>query len=294
MNQDLIKTMVKEAVVNSLKNNIPVQHQNKSKTVLKEATIVLPRTFVLKTELLSSVVKESQYKIYKSFVDAFNDISSKLDSATKEDASKPENSVFRRLKLDEQRCLNAIKLFELHLTNISDLHSEIRMDSVPFIKLSKDFGTFEKWQFDFRACGLAANEGWAVCYYDTMKQKYFNCIVEDMSLGIPVCGIPVIVISAQHSAWYRDFPEMKQDYLNAMMKELNWAVIEARMVVAERAALQNLFAIQPIVNDGAEKLLGTLPKNQAPINITNSLDQGVNSNSIASNPGSVPQSQKLV
>jgi Fe-Mn family superoxide dismutase len=294
MDQDVLKTMVKEAVARSLKNNIPSQHQTKNTTILKEATIVLPRTFVLKTELLSSVVKESQYKIYKSFVDAFNDISIKLDSASKEDASKPENSVFRRLKLDEQRCLNAIKLFELHLTNISDLHSEIRMDSVPFIKLCKDFGTFEKWQFDFRACGLAANEGWAVCYYDTMKQKYINCIVEDMTLGIPVCGIPVIVVSAQHSAWYRDFPEMKQDYLNAMMKELNWAVIEARMVVAEKAALHNLFALQPIVNDGAEKLLGTLPKNQAPINITNALDQGNKNTTYPTPTGSVPQAANLV
>jgi hypothetical protein len=55
-----------------------------------------------------------------------------------------------------------------------------------------------------------------------------------------------------------------------MMKEFNWSVVEARMVVAERSNLQNLYAIQPVVNDQAEKMLNVLPTNQPPIDVVNS------------------------
>lgn len=278
LNQTQISNIIKESISKSLKENIPARMQTKvqqAKTVLKEAVILIPKSYVLKTEMLSGVVKEAHFKIYKSLVDSFNSISSKLDSVNKEDAQNPNDSVYRRLKLDEQNCLNGVKLHELCFTNISDLHSEIRLDSLPYLRLAKDWGTFDNWQFDFRACALATNEGWAVCYYDPYKQKYINCIVEGNTVGIPICGVPVLVLDCHGHAWYRDYPGAKMEYVNSMMKEFNWSVVEARIVVAERSNLQNLYAIQPAQNNESQKMLNMLPTNQPPIDSKQIVNTGV-------------------
>jgi Fe-Mn family superoxide dismutase len=237
-----------------------------SKNTLKEALILIPKTFILKTEYLSGITKELHMKIYKAYVDSFNKISAKLDSLSNEDASTPNDSVFRHAKLDEQNSLNGTKLHELYFNNISDVHSEIHMDSIPYMRFARDWGTFDRWQFDFRACGMCAEEGWAICYYDPFKQKYLNTFIEKNSNNMPLCGIPVIVMDTWHHAWFRDHPEDKEGYLNSMFKELRFDVIEARMVVAERANLHYLYAIQPAPTSDPQTLLAAIPaSNQPPI-----------------------------
>jgi len=275
-----IQKIVRETVNKTVQETVPKQFQQNPKTVqqkrsLNEASIVIPKTFVLKTELLSSVVKQVHVKIYKAAVDAYNSVSSKLDSLSRDDAGKTGDSQFRRLKMDETLNLNAIKLHELSFANISDVHSEIRVDSLPYMRFSRDWGTFENWQFDFRACGLASNEGWVVCCYDLYKQKYVNSIVEGDTVGIPFGCLPVLVLDTHHHAWFRDYPGEKINYLNAMMKELNWSVIEARMSVVEKGFLHTLYAIQPTQTADAEKLIHIAPQNQPPISGDQVLKNGV-------------------
>lgn len=235
-----------------------------TKQVLKEALILTPKTFALKTDFLSQMVKETHMKIYKSFVDSFNLISSKLDTVSKADANNPNNSDYRRLRLDEQHNMNGAKLHELYFTNIGDQASEIRVDSTPFLRLSRDWGSFENWQFDFRACGMASIEGWAICYYEPFKQRYLNTFLERNTENIPIMGIPVLVIDTWSHAWFRDHPENKMNYLNAMMKEINWNVVEARMMVAEVSKLSQLYMIAPVINTEPDRMLQNIPT-QPPI-----------------------------
>jgi Fe-Mn family superoxide dismutase len=275
-------TDLKQIIENSIKNSLGAFSLQEtvisSKKKLTEALILAPKTFVLKTDSISGAIKELHTNIYKKYIDNFNDISRKLDTIDPNEAENVNNSTFRRLKEDEAKNANGAKLHELYFSNISDPSSEIRVDSMPFMRLSRDWGTFEKWQFDFRACGMCAEEGWLLCYYDPYKQKYLNTFVDKNTINVPICGIPVIVVDTFHHAWFRDYSESKIEYLNTMMKELNWSVIEARMVVAEKSNLQNLYAIQPIVNAEPEKMLATLPTNQPPINNDQIVDTRLSNN----------------
>lgn len=212
---------------------------------LNEATIVSTRTFQLGTDSLSEDVKANHFGLYKGYVESFNKVSIAVDSIPKDDANNPNNSQFRRLKEDEQFNLSAVKLHELYFGNIGDKRSEIRRDSTVFMRLEKDWGSFENWQLDFRACGMAAKEGWAVCYYEPFKQKYINCFVEGHNVGVPVGGIPVLVVDTWHHAWFKDYLGEKLTYLNAMLKEVNWDVVEARMACAESSGIHQLYMIQP-------------------------------------------------
>lgn len=256
-----IKTQPKTEI----KRPILTEIASVTKKTIKEAIILLPKSFLLKTEFLSSKTKQAHEALYKNYIDAFNKCSSMLDAVNTEEASSA-HSAFRSLKIDEQTNLNAAKLHELYFTNISDQASEISVDSVPYMRLTRDFGTFERWQFDFRACAMSSREGWAVTYYEPYRNCYLNCVIDGHDTNIPLGGIPIIVLDMWSHSYYRDYVDDKKSYVNAMMRELNWNVIEARMVVAEKSNVDAVFKIQPIVNNIPDRILQNVKAdNVAPI-----------------------------
>jgi len=238
--------------------------RNRKPGSLREALILLPKTFLLKTEFLSAKTKQAHEALYNGYVSTFNKVSSMLDTANTEEAASAA-SAYRSLKIDEQFNLNAIKLHDLYFTNISDLASQVAVDSIPYMRFAREFGSFDRWQFDFRACSMAAREGWAVTYYEPYKNVYINCIVDGHSTGIPLGGIPVFVLDMWSHSYYRDYLDDKKSYVNAMMREINWNVVEARMIVAERANLDSIFRIAPIMNSAPERILQNLSINSPPI-----------------------------
>jgi Fe-Mn family superoxide dismutase len=271
MPEQNLENLVKQSIASTFSKKIGTPE----KKTLNEGVILTPKTYVLKTESLSGMVKELHTNFYKTCVDSFNDISRKLDVLDPENADNPQNSSYRHLRRDEIKNLNAVKLHELYFSNTADPNSEIRVDSIPFMRLSRDWGTFEKWQFDFRACGMSAKEGWAICYFEPYKQRYMNTFIEGDASNVPMGAIPVLVIDTHHHAWFRDFTEQKVEYLNTMMREINWSVVEARMVVAEKTNLQNLYAIQPVANMEPERMIGMLPTNQPPISKDQVVDKAI-------------------
>lgn len=239
---------------------------NKLANKLNEALVLMPRTFLLKTEKLSGTTKQSHENLYKNYIEAFNKLSISLDAVDKEEA-KSTTSAYRSLKVDETVNFNSIKLHELYFANISDLASQISVDSFPYMKLARDYGTFENWQFDFMACAMSARNGWAVTVFEPYRDRYMNVVIDGHDVNVPVGSIPVVVLDMWEHAYYRDYMTDKKSYIIGMMKELNWDVIEARMMVAEHANLANLYRIEPIINNAPEQMLTAAQEagNQAPI-----------------------------
>lgn len=231
----------------------------KGKDLIKETLILIPKTFVLKTDWLSHKTKESHERIYKNYITQFNQSSAELDTVSREDIIK-----LRSLKLDETYSLNGVKLHELYFGNISDQQSEIHRDSIPYMRLGRDWGTFENWQFDFRGTALASREGWVVLYYDPFKDKYLHAMIDGHTDNIPLCCIPILVLDMWSHAYYKDFLDDKKSYVNAMMREINWQIVEARMVIAERANLKDLYLVRPLVDNVPQKMIDQA-SNTAPI-----------------------------
>ena len=122
---------------------------------LNEAYVAQAGTFNLQTELLSQKTKKQHQELLEGYVRELNDISNKLDGVDKS-AANLNNSQFRSLKIDETYNHNAAFLHGLYFENISDLNSKITMDSLAYMRLSRDFGSFDNWQKDFIACCKAS------------------------------------------------------------------------------------------------------------------------------------------
>ena len=83
---------------------------------------------------------------------------------------------------------------------------------------------------------MSARSGWAVTVYNTFLNRYINVVVDLHSLNIPFSSYPVIVLDVWEHAYYRDYLNDRKKYVFAMMKQLNWKVIDERFQRAEDVA----------------------------------------------------------
>lgn len=207
-----------------------------SRGKLTEAYVAEPKQFKQVSELVGQKTKEAHTSIYRDYVQNLNNISSELDTANRA-GTNSKHADFRSLKIDESYNLNAVWLHELYFANCYDPHSEIVMDSMPYIKLQRDFGTFEDWQRDFVACAMSAGNGWAVTGYHTYLRRYVNTFVSSHNENVLVGLYPVIVVDMWEHAYSRDYLTDKKSYLIAQMRELNWDVISERFAKSEAIAV---------------------------------------------------------
>jgi len=200
---------------------------------VQEAYVAQGKKFNLSTEFLSNKNKTNHLAVMEKHIATLNEVSAKLDSVDRESAND-QHSEFRSLKVDEMHNLNASFLHGMFFENISDLQSRLAMDSLAFMRLERDFGTFDNWQKDFIACAMSARSGWAVTVYNSWLNRYVNVAVDASSNNVPFSSYPVIVLDCSEVAYYRDYLDDRKTYVRAMMKELDWDIVEGRIKKAEK------------------------------------------------------------
>jgi len=205
------------------------------KKPLKESYVTQAKKYNLPTELLSDKNKAEHQKLLEKYVASLNEVSTKLDTADL-DKANPNHSEFRNLKIDEVFNMNAAYLHALFFENISDQRSIVTMDSLSFMRLERDFGSFDVWQKEFVACALSARNGWACTVYSMMLKRYINIVVDLHSQHVPIGCVPIIVLDCWEHSYYRDYLSDRKTYAYGMMKEFDWKEIEIRIKKAEKIA----------------------------------------------------------
>jgi len=202
---------------------------------ITEAYVVEPRKFTLSTEKLSPKVKSARIKHFEATVERLNKISAEIAGANPDNANKV-GSAFRNQKVAEAFAINDAFLQGQFLDNVSDLNSEITMDMLCFMRLTRDFGTFDDWQKDFMGCAKSARDGYAVTAYSVYLKRYINLVVDTADAGVPFSAIPVIVLDVSEGVYYRDYLDNLDGYVKNMMREFNWNIIDGRFKKCEKIA----------------------------------------------------------
>ena len=200
---------------------------------INEALTAQEKKFTFNSDFLSNDNFQNHIELYQGYLKNFNEVSAKLDTVDKQNVNC-NHSEFRSLKLDETFNMNGVYLHELYFANVGDPNSEIKMDSLAYMRLSRDFGSFDAWQKDFIACASASQCGWAITYLNTYTQTYMNAVVDLHANNVPFGAFPVIVMDAWQHAYYRDYLKDVSTYTRAMMKLLRWPVIEERIKKADQ------------------------------------------------------------
>lgn len=206
---------------------------NNFKEQLTEAYLAQEKTFQIKTDFLSSSNIKNHIDLYRDYLDKFNKSSSKLGTIDTTDVNSNHHE-YRSVKLDETYNMNGAYLHELYFANMADNNSQINMDSLSYMRLNRDFGTFDDWQKDLISCAQSSRCGWVITYLNTFTQSYMNTFIDLHSQNVPVGMYPVVVIDMWQHAYYKDYLKDSKSYLTAMMKQLRWTVIEERFQKADK------------------------------------------------------------
>lgn len=205
------------------------------KKVVKESYVLQSKKYDIQTDVLSEKSIAANIKDFEDTVKVTNEVSAKLDTVDRTDIDS-KDSTYRELKVAESYNLNDLFLTSMYFDNIADPASKISMDSLAYIRLTRDFGTFEDWQKDFIACALSTRSGFAVTVYNGSLNRYMNVMVDEGSTGMMANCYPVICLSVKERNYFRDYLNDRRSYVFAMMKELRWSLIEKRIKKADKLA----------------------------------------------------------
>lgn len=186
-----------------------------------------PKIFNLKNLDGISGNQISQHRdiLYLGYVNKLNEIEERLKNIDKGKANQIFSD-FRALKTDESFALNGVVLHELYFENLGGKNSK------PAGKLAElmiqEFGSFNKWLEDFKACGMAAR-GWVVmglCSYDNRLHNY--CLDAHNTI-VPFYVEPLLVMDVYEHAYLIDYGVKRPPYIEAFIRNIEWTVCEVRL-----------------------------------------------------------------
>ncbi len=128
--------------------------------------------------------------------------------------------------------INGLKREELIATNSMILH-ELYFDSlgrsgqaegpVPEA-LTRDFGSYERWQSEFSAMGKAqgGGSGWVLLTYLHRDKKLVNQWAADHTCHL-AHGTPILALDMYEHSYHMDYGAKAAAYVDAFMQNINWA-----------------------------------------------------------------------
>lgn len=135
---------------------------------------------------------------------------------------------FTLLQKDRVNRMNSVLLHELYFDGLSPNPREINADIRA--ALARRFGSLDRWLEDFKATCMAAN-GWGILARDIVNGKLYNVASDLHEVGVIWLGQPLVVCDVYEHAFYVDYQNRKQEYVNNFVSFLDWSEVNQRWMV---------------------------------------------------------------
>ena len=168
---------------------------------------------------------EQHYKLYNGYVVNVNKL---IENLQKFEAGSQEwSEVKRRFGFE----VNGVLLHELYFNNMKPNGGSLPQGSKLAKLINEQYGSYEKWEADFKATGKMRGIGWVITYQCPCTEKLINVWVSDHENGHPAGLKPVLVMDVWEHAFTVDYkPTEKGVYIDAFFKNINWEEVESRLV----------------------------------------------------------------
>lgn len=193
-----------------------------------DGTFSLIETRPLKTQLLSMIgfsprQIQEHYKLYQGYINKTNEIRTKLRSL-EHGESNSTYSDLRSLKNAETYSVGSYKLHELYFENLGGKGGPATGGMLEAIV--RDFGSYEFWERDFRATGLASR-GWVILGHDYDDGHLHNYGLDSPA---PVVRLePLLVMDVHEHAYFLDYGTNCASYMDAFFRNIDWLVVNSRL-----------------------------------------------------------------
>ena len=99
--------------------------------------------------------------------------------------------------------------------------------------IDEDFGSFEEFQKHFAAAALGLQgSGWAVLAYDKIGERLVIEQMTDQQGNLSIDLVPLLLLDMWEHAFYRQYKNVKADYVAAVWNVFNWDEVAARYAAA--------------------------------------------------------------
>jgi len=177
-------------------------------------------------EGFSETLLKNHFTLYQGYVTNTNRLMDSLSAMLKEGKQgAPEYAELKR-RLGWE--FNGMRLHEYYFENLGGKGSLNKSGKLAS-KLTGDFGSYEDWEKDFKACGTMRGIGWVVLYQDNVNGKLFNQWINEHDVGHPAGCIPVLVLDVFEHAFMIDYGLKRADYIEAFFRNIDWGAVEARL-----------------------------------------------------------------
>ena len=139
------------------------------------------------------------------------------------------------LKREELALMNSVALHELYFGNLGGEGNKIP-DPVA-ATLAEHFGSVLAWRHEFVRAGqsLAHGSGWVALAYSRRANRFGNQVAANHSEAA-IDAAPVLVLDMYEHAYHQDFGPNATAYIDAFMRNIDWAVVGARMAAVQGKA----------------------------------------------------------
>lgn len=186
--------------------------------------IYKPKNFdnLLGTEGFSDLALKTHFKLYEGYVANINKTAEQLQKlAEKEETTTPEYAELKRRFGWE---FNGMRLHEYYFSRMIKNGSELDKDSHLFKTIGDSFGSYDKWEKDYKATGAMRGIGWAILCYEPDAQHLFNVWIDEHALGHLAGSISLLAMDVFEHAYIIDYGTNRADYMQAFLNAVNWDI----------------------------------------------------------------------
>lgn len=182
---------------------------------------------LLGMEGFSSEMLENHFTLYEGYVKNTNKLLATLRKMAEE--GKFNTPEYNELKRHLGWEFDGMRLHEYYFENLGG-SGEIDSASDIYRLIEACFGSYEAWEADFKATGMIRGIGWAILYQDDTNGRLINFWINEHDKGHLAGGKPILVMDVWEHAYMTDYGIDRQDYIEAFFRNIDWAVVEERLI----------------------------------------------------------------
>ena len=176
----------------------------------------------------SDILLKNHFTLYQGYVANTNKLNDQLAVFLNEDKTAlPEYAELKRRFGWE---FDGMRLHELYFGNLGKSAAPLGAGSELAKRIAGSFGSFEKWQKDFKATGAMRGIGWVVLYLDQSSGNIFNAWINEHDSGHFAGCAPLLVMDVFEHAYMLDYGIKKADYIEAFFRAIDWTAAEKRLI----------------------------------------------------------------
>jgi len=177
-------------------------------------------------EGFSDTLLNNHFTLYKGYVTNTNKALDSMSAMLKE--GKTAAPEFAELKRRFGWEFNGMRLHEYYFENLGG-RAALNADGKLGKLIAANFGGYDAWLADFKATAIMRGIGWVILYQDTVGGRLFNQWINEHDAGHPAGCQPVLILDVFEHAFLTDYGLKRADYIEAFLKNINWAAAESRV-----------------------------------------------------------------